>query len=151
MKRILPILLVFTTMLAGAQSKVYSLVGGEMIFSFASIDDGANQPGSVLRFSPVFNFQNNVHFDKSDKFGFYTGVNFRNVGFIYDVPNTGTRKKYRTYNIGIPIALKFGEMTKGYFYAGYELEIPFNYKEVIRGSNLDQNLTLHAGDVVVVP
>jgi hypothetical protein len=29
--------------------------------------------------------------------------------------------------------------------------IPFRYGEVVRGRNLEQNLTLEAGDVVIVP
>jgi polysaccharide export outer membrane protein len=30
-------------------------------------------------------------------------------------------------------------------------EIPFNYKEVLKGKNLEQNIILQRGDVVVVP
>jgi polysaccharide biosynthesis/export protein len=35
--------------------------------------------------------------------------------------------------------------------AGQQLALPFRYTDVIRGRNLDQNITLQAGDVVVVP
>ncbi|WP_143741800.1 polysaccharide biosynthesis/export family protein [Thiorhodovibrio frisius] len=34
---------------------------------------------------------------------------------------------------------------------GKQVQIPFNYKEVERGKNLQQNIPLQAGDVVVVP
>jgi polysaccharide export outer membrane protein len=34
---------------------------------------------------------------------------------------------------------------------GTEKRIPFNYKEVIKGKNPDQNIRLQAGDTVVVP
>jgi polysaccharide export outer membrane protein len=34
---------------------------------------------------------------------------------------------------------------------GSQRAIRFNYKDVVRGSNLEQNVTLEAGDVVVVP
>jgi polysaccharide export outer membrane protein len=34
---------------------------------------------------------------------------------------------------------------------GAQRAIRFNYKDVVRGSNLQQNVTLEAGDVVVVP
>ncbi|MBK5970785.1 MULTISPECIES: polysaccharide biosynthesis/export family protein [Thiorhodovibrio] len=34
---------------------------------------------------------------------------------------------------------------------GKQLQIPFNYKEVERGKNLQQNIPLQAGDVIVVP
>ena len=34
---------------------------------------------------------------------------------------------------------------------GTSVKIPFNYKEVLKGANLEQNITLLRGDVVVVP
>jgi polysaccharide export outer membrane protein len=34
---------------------------------------------------------------------------------------------------------------------GQQQALPFRYTEVVRGRNLDQNITLQAGDVVVVP
>jgi polysaccharide export outer membrane protein len=34
---------------------------------------------------------------------------------------------------------------------GTEKKIPFNYKDVIKGKNPDQNISLQAGDTVVVP
>lgn len=108
---------------------VYTTSGGELIFSLASMNyDGADLD-PVVRFSPVFNFQNLVHFDKGNGYGIFTGLNFRNVGFIYDVPNSNERKKVRTYNLGIPIGVNFGNNEGFHVYGGYELEIPFNYKE----------------------
>ncbi len=35
--------------------------------------------------------------------------------------------------------------------AGQQQALPFRYTDVVRGRNLDQNITLQAGDVVVVP
>ena len=34
---------------------------------------------------------------------------------------------------------------------GKNLKIPFNYKEVLRGKNLQQNIIIQRGDVIVVP
>jgi polysaccharide export outer membrane protein len=34
---------------------------------------------------------------------------------------------------------------------GAQVRLPFNYKEVIKGKNVDQNVTLQSGDTVVVP
>ena len=34
---------------------------------------------------------------------------------------------------------------------GQQQALPFKYTDVVRGRNLDQNITLQAGDVVVVP
>jgi hypothetical protein len=44
----------------------------------------------------------------------------RNVGFIHDVDET-TRKKYRTYNMGIPLGIKIGNLSEKFLFFGYEL------------------------------
>lgn len=125
-KHFLTLTFVFLTLLAEAQSEdTYVTTGGEWIFSFGGTDnDGA------IRFSPVVNFQVNLNRDVTENFGFYTGVAMRNVGFIWDDPDSAQiRKKFRTYNIGIPVGLKLGDTNGMMLFGGYELEIPFNYKE----------------------
>ena len=68
--------------------------------------------------------------DASDHFGFFTGLNIRNVGFIYDDPvAVNTRYKMRSYTLGIPFAVKAGDMSGYFLFGGYELELPFNFKE----------------------
>ena len=106
-----------------AQTKPYVTSGGELIFSGSNYEDGG-----AVRFSPVINIQNLVNFDKSQSFGWFTGLNVRNVGLIYDEPG-GVRIKARTYNLGIPVGLKVGNLEGKFIYFGYELEIPLNYKE----------------------
>ena len=108
--------------------KVYTTSSGELIFSFARVDYPGTEEGSITRFSPFINIQNWLNYDKSEKLGFFTGLSVRNVGFIYDVDET-TRKKYRTYNIGIPLGIKIGNLSEKFLFFGYELEIPVNYKE----------------------
>jgi len=108
--------------------KVYTVTSGEWIFSFANIKQGGIDASSIIRFSPVFNFQNIANYDVSERFGLTAGLAFRNVGFIYDVPNSNIKMKYRTYNIGIPIGFKIGNMDGKFLYGGYELEIPINFK-----------------------
>ncbi|MDW7695955.1 hypothetical protein R9C00_25785 [Flammeovirgaceae bacterium SG7u.111] len=127
---VLAILTLFVTAETNAQSgQVYTTSGGEMIFSFAQIDNNGNEKGNIMRFSPVFNLQNMVNYDMSPNFGVYSGLAVRNVGFIYKDPNTDIKKKYRNYNLGIPFGVKFGNLDGLFLYGGYELEIPFNYKE----------------------
>ncbi|HEY3403949.1 MAG TPA: hypothetical protein VGK59_11210 [Ohtaekwangia sp.] len=110
-----------TTMLA--QTSPYVTSGGELIFSASNYDgDGA------IRFSPVINIQNLVNFDRTESFGFFTGLSVRNIGFIYD-ESDAVRKKVRTYNLGIPVGIKVGKLDGRFIYLGYELEIPLNYKE----------------------
>jgi hypothetical protein len=126
---------------AFSQNKTYFSSGGEMIFSFASIDDHGSKEGSVLRWSPVFNIQSMVNLDMSQRFGLFSGLAIRNVGFIYDhyTPpsaakgmqegSTTFKEKFRTYNLGIPVGFKIGNMNKMFLYAGYEVEFPFHFKE----------------------
>jgi hypothetical protein len=111
------------------KENVYTTTSGELIFSFANINNNGSEDGSNLRFSPFFNLQNWVNFDKSEHFGWFTGLSVRNVGFIYDVPDSDVKMKYRTYNLGIPIGIKVGNLNKSFMFAGYELEFPINYKE----------------------
>lgn len=130
MKKLLIILsCVLTCKLVCAQSKTYFSSSGEMIFSFAQISKGGKELESNLRWSPVFNWQGIVNHDFGKYAGIFYGFGIRNVGFIYDVPDTDTLKKYRTYNFGIPIGIKLGNMNGTFFWAGYEFEMPFVYKE----------------------
>lgn len=65
----------------------------------------------------------------------YFRVGLRNVGYIYDDyrdPVSSAivnKKKFRTYNLAIPVGFKFGNLSKMFFYRGYEIEFPFHYKE----------------------
>ncbi len=34
---------------------------------------------------------------------------------------------------------------------GKQIEIPFNYRDVLKGDNSEQNIKLEAGDTIVVP
>jgi hypothetical protein len=116
--------------LSFAQTKSYPSSSGEMIFSFAKINKEGNDVSSNLRWSPVFNWQIYSNHDFSQHVGSFYGLAMRNVGFIYEVPNSDTLKKFRTYNIGIPLGIKVGNLAKGFFlYGGYEFEMPFHYKE----------------------
>lgn len=112
------------------QKKIYTTTGGELILSWADAKDNGANADSPLRFAPFFNFQNQLHRDMNDKLGFFTGLNIRNVGFIYDDPvEVNTRYKLRTYTLGIPFAIKVGDMAGKLVFAGYELELPVNFKE----------------------
>lgn len=114
-----------------SSEKFYVTTGGEMIFSSASLKIDGNEESTIVRFSPVFNFQSLVHFNKGNGFGYMTGLSFRNIGLIYEVPDSDIKIKARTYNIGIPFAFKLGNMNGPFVYAGYEIEMPLNYKEKI--------------------
>jgi hypothetical protein len=112
-----------------AQTHSYFSSSGEMIFSFAKINKGGRELESNLRWSPVFNWQGIVNHNFGQRAGIFYGLAIRNVGFIYDIPNTDSLKKFRTYNIGFPVGLKLGNMNGAFIWGGYEFEMPFVYKE----------------------
>lgn len=130
MKKIFIVFLLSTLSIAMfSQDKKYWSSGGEMIFGFARIDNNGDETGNIMRFTAFFHLQTAYNIDFSKSFGIYSGLAIRNVGFIYDRPQTQERYKYRTYNLGIPLGIKIGNMNRSFLYAGYELEFPFNYKE----------------------
>lgn len=117
------------------EKKSYFSSSSEMIFSFANIDlvdsNGNNiDQGSVVRWTTFFHLQGMYNYNFSKSAGLFAGLAIRNVGYIADDPfNEDTRYKYRTYNLGIPIGIKVGNMDKFFVYGGYEIEFPFHYKE----------------------
>ena len=115
--------------LSDQSDRFYFTSGGEFIFSFADVEYRGNDDGTILRFAPILNIQSYFNYDPNEYVGFFAGFAIRNVGFIYDLPNSDIRKKYRTYNFGIPVGLKLGRMNRTFLYGGYELELPFHYKE----------------------
>ncbi|MBK8341098.1 MAG: hypothetical protein IPK99_14365 [Flavobacteriales bacterium] len=112
----------------------YVTNGTEWIFTFPVLDvreygQPNDHTGGIVRFAPVFNPRGLVQYDFTDHIGFFTGLGFRNLGFIYAVPDTTVRYKYRAYTVGVPVGLKIGRMHRTLFFVGYEFELPFNYKE----------------------
>jgi hypothetical protein len=119
---------------ATGQSTTYVTSGGELIFSWANIEQTGATPDPTIRFMPVINLQSMLNKDVSQKFGLFTGLALRNVGFRmnnYLNPENGQlyEKAFRSYNIGVPIGIKLGNLDRAFLYAGYEIEMGFLYKE----------------------
>jgi hypothetical protein len=119
---------------SGQSSKVYYSASGEMIFSFADIEYKGAEGNSLMRWVPFVNLQAFANRDFSNRAGMFTGLAIRNVGYIFDgyrdpVTDIEYKKKFRTYNLGIPLGLKIGNLEKLFFFGGYEVEFPFVYKE----------------------
>lgn len=110
------------------ENQTYSTTVIEFPFTWANVSDNGQELSGPVRFAPFFNFQNNLNVDFNENLGFFIGLGIHNVGFIYDVDEF-TRKKVRSYNLGIPVGFKIGNMDGGYLYGGYEFEIPFHYRE----------------------
>lgn len=105
----------------------YTTSDGQMIFSFANVKENGSEIDAPVRWSPVFNFGTNYHRDFSSGFGMYLGLNIKNIGFIAN-RTSGIKEIHRTYNAGIPIAFKLGDLDNEFVYFGYEFELPLNYK-----------------------
>jgi hypothetical protein len=129
MKKTLLSIFILIGINASSQNKNYFSTSGEMIFSFATLKKNGNEISSNMRWSPFFNYQIIRNTDFNNHFGVFRGFAIRNVGFIYDIPGTDSLKKHRTYNIGIPLGVKFGNLNGIFLWGGYEFEIPFVYKE----------------------
>jgi hypothetical protein len=95
-----------------------------MLFQFSEVNDLPTN----MRWTAFFHLGNYTHVDFSNNFGLYSGVALRNVGFIAD---DGAEKLIvRTYNIGVPLAIKIGLFDKSiYLFGGGEYEWLFHYKE----------------------
>lgn len=121
---------------------IYSTKGGELIFSFADVENAGADVTNILRFSAFFHAGQKWHFDFGNNFGLFTGYGIRNVGFItendgimeaefdeYMGEDDDLRVKRRSYSLGVPLAIKLGNFDRrAYVYGGAELELMFNYK-----------------------
>ena len=135
MKKIIIMLFIglFLASIGYSQSKLYSTSGWEMIFSWADVDYNSTEGKTIMRWAPVLNLQGSLNYDFGKNVGLFTGLAIRNVGYIMDNyvdrDEHTVKKKFRTYNVGIPVGIKVGNMKKLFIYAGYDFEFPFHYKE----------------------
>jgi len=83
----------------------------------------------IPRFSAFIHLGGQFHFNFSNGFGIYTGLSLRNTGFINRFSDS-VKVKQRVYSVGIPVAIKLGNMgKKSYLAIGAEAEFFFNYKQ----------------------
>jgi len=85
----------------------------------------------TLRFSWVLNLGASFNYNINDKIGLFTGLNLRNIGFISK--SAGVTTKTRTYNLGIPLGIKFGDMRpkRTYGFVGGGVDFPFHFKQKV--------------------
>lgn len=89
---------------------------------------GFDSKFTTLRFSYFFNVGTHLNYDFNKHWGMFTGLTIRNLGFIEKIGDSTIKR--RTYNIGIPVGIKYGIMQKQAFvFAGGGIDMPFNYKE----------------------
>lgn len=126
-----------------AQSQAYYSSSLEWVFSDAHASNGDDSNSDAistrLRFSPIISIQNIINYDLSPNVGLFSGFNVRNVGFIsnneFFVAENGDEKQWdravrRTYNLGMPLGIKVGNIEKELFvYGGVEAEFAINFRE----------------------
>ena len=141
------IILLATFFQGKAQTEVYAISTGELLFQWADVEFTdeyklANPQdevtGSPVRFTMAVHIGQNVHLDFNDNIGFFSGLALRNVGFISNErlfdESENTLQDYkiirRSYNLGVPLAIKLGSFDNHFFiYGGGELEMQFAFKE----------------------
>ncbi|MFC2098740.1 hypothetical protein ACFLSP_03235 [Bacteroidota bacterium] len=141
MKKVLLITLFIAPILftspANAQD-VYAISSWENLFQWADIEGTPQNSQNItekLRYTIVLNAGQYWHMDLSNSIGLYSGLAIRNVGFIYDT-DIPTKTIRRSYNLGVPLALKLGVFDKHlYIFGGGEYELLFHYK----GKRWDSN------------
>jgi hypothetical protein len=103
----------------------------ELIFSWGNVTADPLKPNNIVRFTCFLHLEEQFHHDFSSKAGIYTGLSIRNVGLINDLNDT-VKIKQRVYTLGIPVALKIGNMDRGtYATVGVEGELAFAYKQKV--------------------
>ena len=83
----------------------------------------------TIRFSWFINMGITFNYNASNHFGIYTGIDMKNVGYIEQINAVITKR--RTYNIGVPVGIKIGNMMpkRTYAFIGGGVDAPINYKE----------------------
>jgi hypothetical protein len=101
-----------------------------MVLSFINYTSNPNNVSNKPRFSLFFHFGEYYDFDLNNNFGFFSGLTLLNVGFISKNENLNIEKRFRTYALGLPIAVKLGSFKDDYYvYFGGEYQWFFHYKE----------------------
>ncbi len=130
-------LLIASCSLIRAQKHVYTSYSGEMLFQGSTVDRSGNPAPTNMRWTVFLHLGAYVNLDFNDAIGMYSGLAVRNVGFISNenIPSINGTEKFtktirRTYNLGVPLALKIGSLDDHFFiFGGGEYELLFHYKE----------------------
>lgn len=83
-----------------------------------------------LRFTGFLHLGLNANYDFNDHVGLLTGFNIKNIGFTEKFDNPDRTVIRRVYTLGIPLALKIGNLghNKTFLLLGGGVDFPFHYK-----------------------
>jgi len=86
----------------------------------------------VVRFSGFANYETQLHIDFNKSLGLYTGLGIKNIGIINHVEYHKINVKQRAYALGLPLALKLGNLKNQHYIAlGGEINLMTHYKQKI--------------------
>ena len=132
------ILIILFSPMLNAQSRMYAVTSGELIFSWSDVQYNPNTAfftmnqgqfanssidQSRMRFTLFFHLGQYWHYDLSNNIGFLTGIGVRNVGLTTDefldikggdngMQGDGELEAYkivrRSYLLGVPLGVKVG-------------------------------------------
>jgi hypothetical protein len=110
--------------------ELYTVSGGEIILQSAMVEEYNDDINTNVRFTAGLHLGEYVHVDFGDHIGLFSGFGIRNVGLITD--ENDIRTKYRTYNLGVPLAVKIGSFKNDlYLFGGAEYEWMFHFKQKV--------------------
>lgn len=83
-----------------------------------------------LRFTMFLNIGVTFNYNFNRHIGMFTGIDLKNIGFIEEAENDQMIKR-RSYNAGIPLGIRIGDMGKNNaaFIVGGGIDYTINYKE----------------------
>ncbi|MBS4063524.1 MAG: hypothetical protein KGZ74_03145 [Chitinophagaceae bacterium] len=124
------------------KKKWYTTRGGDAgLVSFSNVSRNGKMLNNVPRFTAFLNTGTNFNYDLGKNVGFFTGINGKNIGIIYD-DTANIRWKRRVVALGVPVGFKFGNLKKhNFFYLGGQADFAINYKQkkFVDGKKIEKN------------
>lgn len=127
------------------ENKFYSSNGLDMaLLSTSTLDrpgPGNDDGLTPVRFTLFINFGYNLNYDFSNRFGLFTGIGIKNIGFVEKFRTLDSTVKRRVYTLGVPLGMKIGNLSKrNFIMLGGGADLAFNYREkgYIRRGNKDK-------------
>ena len=83
---------------------------------------------TMPRFTAAVNIGFTFSYDLSTRFGVFSGIGLRNMGFIEKVGDSTIKR--RVYSLGVPLGVKIGNLrNRNFVFFGGGIDVPFHYKE----------------------
>ena len=115
------------------KKKLYLTTGIDGYLLSSSSLKTPNQTAALTtpRFTMFLHIGGLAHYDFTNNVGMFLGLGLKNLGFIEKYNDSDLTTIRRTYNIGIPLALKFGNLRGNgtYFMVGGGVDFPIHFKE----------------------